>query len=247
MHDYAAMLTFIDLWHHSCNNCCLVAAAAGVGLPLTTAGWCPTTRTCPCSSTATSTWRSAPPSRLSNTSTNTSTRATTVHRWTLAWWTLLHLMALRPLSHACEMRSRSTKMAGMCRLLRPATVYMALICTRNTPMSFGLLCIWKGVRPSYFKRALMLRPYLIGTFTQFWLHGLHLTKQHGSISIHLHHCTWLSTRFTMTFHALPHGKRRKSNGHSAHRRQVCCLSAACTLCNPPRGRGTLASFAASRA
>jgi hypothetical protein len=42
----------------------------------------------------------------------------------------------------------------------------------------------------------------------------------------------------MTFHALPHGKRRKSNGHSTHRHQVCYLLAACTLCNPPRGRGT---------
>jgi hypothetical protein len=101
-----------------------------------------------------------------------------------------------------------------------------------------LLCTWKGVRPSCFKRALMLRPYLTRTLTQLWLHGLHLTKQHGSMSIHLHHCAWLSTHFTMTFHALPHGKRRKSNGHSAHERQVCCLSAACTLCNPPRGRGT---------
>ncbi len=88
----------------------------------------------------------------------------------------------------------------------------------------------------------MLRPYLIGTLTQLWLHRLHLTKQHGSILIHLHHCTWLSTRFTMTFHALPHGKKRKSNGHSAHRRQVCCLSVACTLCNPPRGRGTSCVF-----
>jgi hypothetical protein len=45
-----------------------------------------------------------------------------------------------PLSHACRMRSRFTKTAGMCRLLRPATVYMALICTRSTPMSFDLLC-----------------------------------------------------------------------------------------------------------
>ncbi len=140
MHDYAAMLAFIDLWHHSCNNYCLVAVATGVGLPLTTAGGCLTTRTCPCSSTATSTWRSAPSSRLSNTSISTSTRATIVHRWTLARWTLLHLMALCPLSHACGMRSRSTKMAGMCWLLRLATVCMALICTRSTPMSFGLLC-----------------------------------------------------------------------------------------------------------
>ncbi len=176
MHDYAAMLALIDLWHRSCNNCCLAVAVAGVGLPLTTVGWCPTTRTCPCSSIATSTWRSAPPSRLSNTSTSTSTRATTVHMWMLAWWTLLHLMALRPFSHSCGMRSRSTKTAGMCRLLRPVTVCMALICTRSTPMSFGLLCTWKGVRPSCFKRALMLRPYLTGTFTQLWLHGLHLTK-----------------------------------------------------------------------
>ncbi len=142
MHDYAAMLALIDMWHHSRNNCCLVAIVAGVGLPLTTAGWCPTTRTYPCSSTVTSTWRSTPLLRLSNTSTNTSTRATTVHRWTLARWTLLHLMALmRPLSHACGMRSRSTKMAGMCRLLRPATACMALIYTRSTPMSFGFLCI----------------------------------------------------------------------------------------------------------
>jgi hypothetical protein len=46
----------------------------------------------------------------------------------------------------------------------------------------------------------------------------------------------------MTFHALPHGKRRKSNGHSTHRRQVCYLSAACTLCNLPRGRGTSCVF-----
>jgi len=76
---------------------------------LTTVGWCLTTRTCPYSSIATSTWRSAPPSRLSNTSISTSTRATTVHRWTLARWTLLHLTALRPLSHSCGMRSRSTK------------------------------------------------------------------------------------------------------------------------------------------
>ncbi len=142
MHDYAAMLALIDLWHHSRNNCCLVAIAARVGLPLTTAGWCPTTRTYPCSSTATSTWRSAPLSRLSNTSTNTSTRATTVHRWTLARWTLLHLMALMcPLSHACGMRSRSTKTASMCRLLGPATACMALIYTRSTPMSFGFVCI----------------------------------------------------------------------------------------------------------
>ncbi len=140
MHDYAVMLAFIDLWHRSRNNYCLAATPAGVVLPLTTAGWCPITRTCPCSSTATSTWRSAPPSQLSNTSTSTFTRATTVHRWTLARWTLLHLMALRPLSHACGMRSRSTKTAGMCRLLRPATVCMALIYTRSTPMSFGLLC-----------------------------------------------------------------------------------------------------------
>ncbi len=161
MHDYAAMLALIDLWHRSRNNWCLAVVAAGVGLPLTTVGWCPTTRTCPCSSIATSTWRSAPPSRLSNTSTSMSTRATTVHRWTL-----LHLMALRPLSHACGMKSRSIKMVGMCRLLKPATVYMALICTRSTPMLFGLLCTWKGVRPSCLKRALMLPPYLIGTFTQ---------------------------------------------------------------------------------
>jgi hypothetical protein len=105
-------------------------------------------------------------SRLSNTSTSTSTRAMTVHRWTLARWMLLHLMALRPLSHSCRMRSRSTKMADMCRLLRPVTVCMALIYTRNTPMLFGLLCTWKGVRPSCFKRALMLRPYLTGTLTQ---------------------------------------------------------------------------------
>jgi hypothetical protein len=48
--------------------------------------------------------------------------------------------------------------------------------------------------------------------------------------------------FTMIFHALPHGKRRKSNGHSAHGRQVCCLSVTCTLCNPPRGRGTSCVF-----
>jgi hypothetical protein len=109
-------------------------------------------------------------------------------------------------------------------------------------MSFDLLCIWKGVRPSYFKRALMLRPYLTGTLTQLWLHDLHLIKQHRSISIHLHHYTWLSTRFTMTFHALPHGKKRKSNGHSAHIRQVYCLSTTCTLCNPPRGRGTSCVF-----
>jgi hypothetical protein len=39
-----------------------------------------------------------------------------------------------------------------------------------------LLCTWKGVKPSCFKRALMLRPYLTGTLTQLWLHGLHLTK-----------------------------------------------------------------------
>jgi hypothetical protein len=79
---------------------------------------------------------------LSNTSTNTSTRATTVHRWTLARWTLLHLMALMcPLSHACGMRSRSTKTASMCRLLGPATACMALIYTRSTPMSFGFVCI----------------------------------------------------------------------------------------------------------
>ncbi len=71
---------------------------------------------------------------------------------------------------------------------------------------------------------------------------LHLTKQHGSMSIHLHHCVWLLTRFTMIFHALPHGKRRKSNGHSAHGCQVYCLSTACTLCNPPRGRGTSCIF-----
>ncbi len=140
MHDYAAMLAFIDLWHCSRNNCCLAVAAAGVGLPLTTVGWCPTTRTCPCSSIATSTWRSAPPSQLSNTSTSMSTRATTVHMWTLAQWMLLHLMALRPLSHACRMKSKSTKTAGMCRLLRPTTVCMALICIRRTPMSFDLLC-----------------------------------------------------------------------------------------------------------
>ncbi len=140
MHDYAAMLAFIDLWHHSCNNCYLAPAATELGLLLTIAGWCPTTRTCPCSSTATSMWRSAPPSQLSNTSTSTSTRATTVHKWMLARWTLLHLMALRPISHACGMRSRSTKMVDMCRLLRPATVCMALICTRSTPMLFGLLC-----------------------------------------------------------------------------------------------------------
>ncbi len=140
MHDYVAMLAFIDLWHRSRNNCCLVAAVAGVGLPLTTAGWCPITRTCPCSSTATSTWRSAIPLRLSNTFTSTSTRATTVHKWMLARWTLLYLMALRALSHACGMRSRFTKTTNMCRLLRLATVCMALICTRSTPMSFGLLC-----------------------------------------------------------------------------------------------------------
>ncbi len=170
------MLPLIDLWHRSRNNCCLAIIAAGVGLPLTTVGWCPKTRTYPCSSIATSTWRSAPSSRLSNTSTSTSTRATTVHKWTLARWTLLHLMVLHPLSHSCGMRSRSTKTAGMCRLLRPATVCMALICTRSTLMSFSLLCTWKGVRPSYFKRALMLRPYLTGTLTQLWLHGLHLTK-----------------------------------------------------------------------
>ncbi len=222
MHDYVAMLVFIDLWHHLCNNYCLAIATAGVGLLLTTVGWCPTTCTYPCSSTATSTWRSAPLLWLSNTSTSTSTRATTVHMWTLARWMLLHSMALRPFSHACGMRSRSTKTAGMCRLLRPATICMALIYTRSTPMSFGLLCTWKGVRPSYFKRALMLRSYLTRTLTQLWLHGLHLTKQHGSISIHLYHCAWLSTRFTMTLHALPHGKRRKSNGHSTHGRQVWC-------------------------
>jgi len=140
MHDYVAMLAFFDLWHRSRNNCCLATAVARVGLPLTTAGWCLTTRTCPCSSTATSMWRSAPPSRLSNTSTSTSTRATTVHKWTLARWTLLHLMVMHPLSHASGMRSRSTKTAGMCRLLRPATVCMALIYTRSTPMSFDLLC-----------------------------------------------------------------------------------------------------------
>ncbi len=140
MHDYVAMLAFIDLWHRSSNNYYLAVVTAGVGLPLTTAGWCPTTCTCPYSSTATSTWRSTPPLRLSNTFTSTSTRAMTMHRWTLAQWTLLHLMALRPLSHACGMRSRSTKTAGMCRLLRPATVCMALINTRNTPMSFDLLC-----------------------------------------------------------------------------------------------------------
>ncbi len=46
----------------------------------------------------------------------------------------------------------------------------------------------------------------------------------------------------MTFHALPHGKRRKSNGYSAHKRQVCCLSAACILCNPPRERGISCVF-----
>jgi hypothetical protein len=46
----------------------------------------------------------------------------------------------------------------------------------------------------------------------------------------------------MTFHALPYGKRRKSNGHFAHGRQVCCLLAACTLYNPPRGRGTSCVF-----
>jgi hypothetical protein len=63
-----------------------------------------------------------------------------MHRWILARWTLLHLMVLRPLSHACGMRSRSTKTAGMCRLLRPATVCMALIYIRSTPMSFDLLC-----------------------------------------------------------------------------------------------------------
>ncbi len=176
MHNYAAMFAFTNLWHHSRNNCCLVVTAAGVGLPLITVGWCSTTHTCPCSSTATSMWRSAPSSRLSNTSTSTSTRAKTVHKWTLARWTLLHLMAMCPLSHACGMRSRSTKTAGMCRLLRLATVYMALICTRSTPMSFDLLCTWKGVRPSCFKRALMLRLYLTGTLTQLWLHGLHLTK-----------------------------------------------------------------------
>jgi hypothetical protein len=84
--------------------------------------------------------------QLSNTSTSMPTRATTVHMWTLARWTLLHLMALRPLRHACGMRSRSTKTADMCRLLRLVTVCMALICTRSTPMSFGLLCIWKGIR-----------------------------------------------------------------------------------------------------
>jgi hypothetical protein len=38
MHDYAAMLAFIDLWHRSRNNCCLAVAAAGVGLPLITIG-----------------------------------------------------------------------------------------------------------------------------------------------------------------------------------------------------------------
>ncbi len=31
MHDYAAMLAFIDLCHHSRNNCYLVVVAAGVG------------------------------------------------------------------------------------------------------------------------------------------------------------------------------------------------------------------------
>ncbi len=46
----------------------------------------------------------------------------------------------------------------------------------------------------------------------------------------------------MTFHTLPHGKRRKSDGHFAHRRQVCYLSTTCTLCNPPRGRGTSCVF-----
>ncbi len=140
MHDYAAMLAFIDLWHRSRNNCCLAAVATGVGLPLTTTGWCLTTRTCPCFSTATSSWRSALPSRLLNTSTSMSIRATTVHRWTLVRWTLLHLMPLRPLSHTRGMRLRSTKTTGMCWLLRPATVCMALIYTRSTPMSFGLLC-----------------------------------------------------------------------------------------------------------
>jgi len=166
MHDYVAMLAFINMWHRSRNNCYLRTIAAGVGLPLTTAGWCPTTRTCPCSLTTTSTWRFAPPSQLSNTSISTSTRAMTVHMWTLAWWTLLHLMALRLLNHTCRMRSRSTETTGMCWLLRPATVCMALIYTRNTPMSFGLLCTWKGVRPSCFKRALVLWPYLTGTLTQ---------------------------------------------------------------------------------
>jgi len=161
MHDYAAMLAHIDLWHRSRNNCCLAVTTTGVGLLLTTVRWCPTTRTYPCSSIATSTWRSAPPLRMLNTSTSTSTKATTMQRWTL-----LHLMALRPLNHSCGMRSRSTKTAGMCRLLRPATVCMALICIKSTPMSFGLLCTWKGVRPSCFKRALMLRPYLTGTLTQ---------------------------------------------------------------------------------
>ncbi len=100
----------------------------------------------------------------------------------------------------------------------------------------------KGRQTILFQEGINVRPYLTGTLTQFRLHGLHLTKQHGSISIHLHHCAWLSTHFTMTFHALPHGKRRKSNGHSAHGCQVCCLSAACTLCNPPRGRGTSCVF-----
>jgi len=37
MHDYAAMLAFIDLWHCSRNNYCLAATVARVGLPLTTA------------------------------------------------------------------------------------------------------------------------------------------------------------------------------------------------------------------
>jgi hypothetical protein len=33
MHDYAAMLVFIDPWHCSRNNYCLAAAVAEVGLP----------------------------------------------------------------------------------------------------------------------------------------------------------------------------------------------------------------------
>jgi hypothetical protein len=34
----------------------------------------------------------------------------------------------------------------------------------------------KGRQTILFQRALMLRLYLTGTFTQLWLHGLHLTK-----------------------------------------------------------------------
>ncbi len=62
---------------------------------------------------------------------------------------------------------------------------------------------------------------------------------------HLNPSTPLRFALNTLYHDFPRiatWKRRKSNGHSTHRCQVCCLSTACNLCNPPRGRGTSCVF-----